>query len=239
MPPKKVTRIIAEMKALADPVRAAHSKRFFRTGAGQYGAGDQFLGIHVPQIRQVATRYRDLDLQEVHLLLCNPLHEIRLLALVILVAQFRKADSAGQKAIYDLYMRNRRWINNWDLVDLSAPTIVGGWLQSRSRAILPKLAKSKTLWDRRIAILATFRFIRDEDFVDALFLADILVDDNEDLVHKAVGWMLREIGKRDRSVEEAFLKLHYKKMPRTMLRYAIEKFPGTLRQRYLQGKVTT
>lgn len=237
MPEKSIDRIISEMKALADPVRAAHSQKFFRTGPGQYGAGDRFLGIRVPQVREVAARYRDLDLQDLHQLLSNPLHEIRLLALVILVTQFKKVDPAGQKAIYDFYMQNRRWINNWDLVDLSAPTIVGGWLQTRSRSILHRLARSKTLWDRRISVLATFWFIRDGDFDDALFLAEILLDDNEDLMHKAVGWMLREIGKRERSVEEAFLKLHYKKMPRTMLRYAIEKFPGTLRQRYLRGKV--
>ena len=238
MSAKRIDRIIAEMKALADPMRAAHSQKFFRTGPGQYGAGDRFLGIRVPQVREVATRYRDLDLEEVHELLCNPLHEIRLLALVILVTQFKQTNQAVQKAIYDLYMQNRQWINNWDLVDLSAPTIVGGWLQSRSRATLSRLARSKSLWDRRISVLATFWFIRDGDFDDALSLAEMLLDDNEDLMHKAVGWMLREIGKRDRKVEESFLKLHYKKMPRTMLRYAIEKFPESLRQRYLQGKVT-
>ena len=237
MPAKRTDRIIAEMKALADPVRAAHSQKFFGTGPGQYGAGDRFLGIRVPQVRKVAARYRELDLEEVHILLCNPLHEIRLLALVILATQFKKANPAGQKAIYNLYMQNRQWVNNWDLVDLSAPTIVGGWLKSRSRAILSRLARSKSLWDRRISVLATFWFIRDGDFDDALLLAEILLDDSEDLIHKAVGWMLREIGKRDRKVEEGFLKLHYKKMPRMMLRYAIEKFPESLRQRYLQGKV--
>ena len=238
MPAKRIDRIITEMKALADPLRGAHSQKFFRTGPGQYGAGDRFLGIRVPQVREVATRYRDLDLEKVHELLCNPLHEIRLLALVILVTQFKQTNQAVQKAIYDLYMQNRQWINNWDLVDLSAPTIVGGWLQSRSRATLSRLARSKSLWDRRISVLATFWFIRDGDFDDALSLAEMLLDDNEDLMHKAVGWMLREIGKRDRKVEESFLKLHYKKMPRTMLRYAIEKFPESFRQRYLQGKVT-
>jgi len=237
MPVKRINRIIAEMKSLADPVRAAHSQKFFRTGPGQYGAGDRFLGIRVPQVREVATRYRELDLDEVYQLLHNPIHEMRLLALVVLVMQFKKADPAGQKAMYNFYMQNRGCVNNWDLVDLSAPTIVGGWLQSRSRAILPKLARSKSLWDRRISVLATFWFIRDSDFVDALRLAEMLLDDSEDLMHKAVGWMLREIGKRDRSVEENFLRLHYKRMPRTMLRYAIEKFPETLQQRYLQGKV--
>jgi len=225
------------MKALADPVRAAHLQTFFRTGPGQYGAGDRFLGIRVPQVRAVAARYRDLDLQAVEQLLSNPFHEIRLLALVILVLQFRKSDTARQKSIYDLYMHNRRYINNWDLVDLSAPTIVGGWLYPRSRKILYKLARSSTLWDRRISVLATFWLVRNGEFKDALAVADLLLHDSEDLMHKAVGWMLREIGKRDRTVEERFLKKHYKKMPRTMLRYAIEKFPESLRQEYLQGKV--
>jgi len=236
---KKANQIVSEMNTLADPVRAAHSQKFFRTGIGQYGAGDRFLGIRVPQIREVAARYRDLDLHVVQELLCNPIHEIRLLALVIMVSQFKKTDPSGQKAIYDLYLQNRHSVNNWDLVDLSAPTIVGGWLQTRSRTILHRLAKSKTLWDRRISVLATFWFIRGGDFDDALVLAEKLLDDSEDLMHKAVGWMLREIGKQDRSVEERFLNLHYKKMPRTMLRYAIEKFPATLRLKYLQGKVAT
>jgi 3-methyladenine DNA glycosylase AlkD len=233
----RVSRVIADMKALADPVRAAHSQKFFRTAPGQYGAGDRFLGLRVPQVRKVAARYRDLDQQDVEQLLCNQFHEIRLLALVILVTQFKKADTAGQKAIFDLYMHNRRWINNWDLVDLSAPTIVGGWLQPRSRKILYRLARSATLWDRRISVLATFWFIRNGEFTDALAVAELLLQDKEDLLHKAVGWMLREIGKRDQSIEEQFLHKHYKTMPRTMLRYAIEKFPASLRQRYLQGKV--
>jgi len=234
---KRFAQVIADMKALADPVRAAHLQTFFRTGPGQYGAGDRFLGIRVPQVRAVAARYRDLDLQAVEQLLSNPFHEIRLLALVILVLQFRKSDTARQKSIYDLYMHNRRYINNWDLVDLSAPTIVGGWLYPRSRKILYKLARSSTLWDRRISVLATFWLVRNGEFKDALAVADLLLHDSEDLMHKAVGWMLREIGKRDRTVEERFLKKHYKKMPRTMLRYAIEKFPESLRQEYLQGKV--
>lgn len=234
MPVNSVARAISEMKALADPERAAHSKKFFRTGEGQYGAGDKFLGIRVPRIREVAIHYRDLGSSEVEQLLGNPFHEIRLLALVILVTQYKKGDLARQNAIYDLYMRNRRWINNWDLVDLSAPTIVGGWLNTRSREILYKLARSNKIWDRRIAVLATFRFIRDDQFTDSLALGEILLRDKEDLIHKAVGWMLREIGKRNRPVEEAFLTEHYREMPRTMLRYAIEKFPVPLRKRYLR-----
>lgn len=237
MSAKRVAQAVADMKALADPERAAHSQKFFRTGSGQYGAGDRFLGIRVPQVREVAAQYRDLDLQDVERLLGNPFHEIRLLSLVILVMQFKKGDAGRQKAIFDLYMRNRQRINNWDLVDVSAPTIVGGWLKTRSRKMLYKLARSSALWDRRISVLATFRFIRDDEFTEALAIAEILSQDKADLVHKAVGWMLREIGNRNRSAEEEFLMRHYKKMPRTMLRYAVEKFPESLRQRYLQGKV--
>lgn len=239
MSAKRITRAVADMKALADPERAAHSQKFFRTGPGQYGAGDQFLGVRVPQVREVAARYRDIELGEAEQLLHNPIHEIRLLALVILVSQFKKGDPARQKAIYDLYMRDRRRINNWDLVDVSAPTIVGGWLITRSREILYKLARSNTIWDRRISVLATFRFIRDDEFTDSLAIAEMLSQDKEDLIHKAVGWMLREIGKRDQSVEERFLKEHYQTMPRTMLRYAIEKFPESVRKRYLQGRVSS
>jgi 3-methyladenine DNA glycosylase AlkD len=237
MSAKRVTQAVADVKVLADPERAAHSQKFFRTGPGQYGAGDQFLGIRVPQIREVAARYRDLDLEEVEQLLGSPFHEMRLLALVILVGQFKKCEPAGQKAIYDLYMHDRRWVNNWDLVDLSAPTIVGGWLKTRSREKLYQLARSSTIWDRRISVLATFQFIRDDEFTDSLAIAEILLQDKEDLIQKAVGWMLREIGKRNRSVEEKFLKEHCKNMPRTMLRYAIEKFPDSLRKQYLQGRI--
>ncbi|MDX5151435.1 MAG: DNA alkylation repair protein [Acidiferrobacterales bacterium] len=237
MSAKRVTQAVADVKVLADPERATHSQKFFRTGPGQYGAGDQFLGIRVPQIREVAARYRDLDLGEVEQLLGSPFHEVRLLALVILVDQFKECDPAKQKAIYDLYMHDRRWVNNWDLVDLSAPTIVGGWLKTRSREKLYQLARSSTIWDRRISVLATFQFIRDDEFTDSLAIAEILLQDKEDLIQKAVGWMLREIGKRNRSVEEKYLKEHCKKMPRTMLRYAIEKFPDSLRKRYLQGRI--
>lgn len=235
---KRTAQAIADMKALADPVRAAHSQKYFRTGPGQYGAGDRFLGIRVPQVRKVAARYRGLDLQEVEQLLRNHFHEIRLLALLILVERFKKAGPTEQKAIYDIYMQDRRWINNWDLVDVSAPVIVGGWVQPRSHNILSKLARSRTLWDRRISVMATFWLIRANDFNTALAIAELLLQDKEDLIHKAVGWMLREIGKRNRSVEEQFLKTHYRDMPRTMLRYAIEKFPESLRKCYRQGKVS-
>jgi len=235
---KDVEAVKTEMNALADPERASHSQRFFKTGPGEYGQGDCFLGITVPETRMVARRWKQLPLTSVRELLDSGYHEMRLLALVIMVEQFRKADPREQERIYDFYMQHRERVNNWDLVDTSAPAIVGGYLENRSRKILYQLARSGILWERRIAVLATFYFIRNDDFTDALELARILVDDPEDLIHKALGWMLREIGNRDRNAEEVFLKRHYRAMPRTMLRYAIEKFPETLRQRYLKGKVT-
>jgi len=238
MAKKDVETIKAEMTSLANPQRATHALRFFKTGPGEYGEGDRFLGITVPETRKVARRWKDLPLAGVRELLASNYHEIRLLALVILVERFRKTDAAERKQIYDLYLQHRQRVNNWDLVDTSAPAIVGGYLEDRSRRILYQWARKGKLWERRISVLATFHFIRNDDFTDALELARILVNDPEDLMHKAVGWMLREIGNRDRATEESFLKMHYRAMPRTMLRYAIEKFPESLRQRYLKGKVT-
>lgn len=237
MPRNQTDAVIADMKALADPERAAHSQRFFKTAPGEYGDGDHFLGIRVPETRNVARRHRGLSQSDVIQLLKSRFHEIRLLALIMLVDRFKKADERTQKQIYDLYMQNRARVNNWDLVDTSAPTIVGGYLSGRSHTILFKLARSDNLWDRRIAILATFKFIDERDFDDALKIAELVLDDHEDLIHKATGWMLREIGNRDRVTEERFLRRHYQDMPRTMLRYAIEKFPETVRKRYLQGRV--
>ena len=184
-------------------------------------------------IRKVAKEFKKLPLAEVECLLHSNIHEERLLALVILVGQFEKGDEATRKSIYDLYLANTRHINNWDLVDLSAPQIVGGYLETRSRKPLDRLAKSASLWERRISILATHWFIRHGDFADTLRIAKKLIGDKEDLIHKAVGWMLREVGKRDVAVLEEFLDKHCRTMPRTMLRYAIERFPENRRQAYL------
>ena len=185
----------------------------------------------------MARHHQALPLSQVGELLESEFHEARLLALVILVNKFKKASDAGQKEIYNFYLRHRKYVNNWDLVDSSAPVIVGGYLQNRPKEILFDMATSKNLWDRRIAVLSTFAFIRNKDFPDALKICRMLLNDNHDLIHKAVGWMLREIGKQDRQVEEKFLLKHYHEMPRTMLRYAIEKFPETLRLRYLRGTI--
>lgn len=229
--------VVAALKALGDPAIAGHSRRFFKTGKGEYGEGDQFLGIRVPVIRQQVKLFRDMSLSETLVLLRSPLHEVRLFALLMMVQKFSKGDEATRAEIYRTYLDNTSFINNWDLVDSSASYIVGVWLRERDRRPLYKLATSKNLWERRIAMLATFDFIRNREFDDALAIAEHLLNDPEDLMHKAVGWMLREIGNRDIRLEKAFLKRHYKNMPRTMLRYAIEKFPEKERQRYLAGTI--
>lgn len=224
------------LRSFACSEQATLLARFFKTGPGQYGEGDKFVGVKVPVIRKVAREFKDLPLPESERLLHSEVHEERLLALVILVVQFEKGDDATRKQIYDLYLANTRHINNWDLVDLSAPRIVGGYLETRSRKPLDRLAKSASLWERRISILATHWFIRRGDFADTLRIAGKLLGDKEDLIHKAVGWMLREVGKRDVAVLEAFLGEHCRVMPRTMLRYAIERPPEKKRLGYLKRK---
>ncbi|WP_299484529.1 DNA alkylation repair protein [Acaryochloris sp. IP29b_bin.137] len=223
--------------SLANPEIAEHSQRFFKTGVGEYGEGDQFLGIRVPVLRQQVTQYRKLPNDEVIRLLQSPFHEERLFALLVLVKQFQKALEKERAHLYDLYLRHTQYINNWDLVDSSAYQIVGAFLEGKDRQPLYHLAQSQSLWERRIAMMATFQWIRNDDFEDALAIAQLLLNDTEDLIHKAVGWMLREIGKRDVATEKGFLKAYYRDMPRTMLRYAIEKFPQSERQRYLKGLV--
>lgn len=221
----------------SDPKVAERSKRFVKTGPGEYGEGDVFVGIRVPVLRQIAKQNRELPLSDAERLLQSAIHEERLLSLLILVLKYAKGDSSTRKHVFDLYCRNTQWVNGWDLVDSSAHLIVGPQLQDRSRKQLQKWTKSKNLWERRIAIVATFTYIRQDDFGDTLLISELLLRDKEDLIQKAVGWMLREIGNRDMEVEEAFLKQHYSVMPRMMLRYAIEKFPEAKRKRYLVGDV--
>ncbi|WP_110987918.1 DNA alkylation repair protein [Acaryochloris thomasi] len=223
------------LRRLADPAIATQSQRFFKTGKGEYSEGDQFLGIRVPVLREQAKKFENTPLTAVQELLESPFHEERLCALLILVRKFTKGNPEEQTRIYTLYLKDTQYINNWDLVDLSAYHIVGPYLENRDRRPLHKLAQSKSLWKRRIAIISTFHFIRNNQFEETLAISEQLLNDSEDLIHKAVGWMLREIGKRDLATEEAFLKQHYKQMPRTMLRYAIEKFPEPKRQKYLKG----
>jgi 3-methyladenine DNA glycosylase AlkD len=226
-----------ELRALASAETATNLQRFFKTGPGQYGEGDVFLGIKVPPLRALAKRHRDAGLDTVAALLASRYHEERLFALLLLMQFFQRADDKEQADAYRLYLANTQRINNWDLVDISAPHIVGCHLQDRPRKLLHTLARSPLLWERRIAIIATFHFIRRNDFDDTLRIAETLLQDEHDLMHKAVGWMLREVGKADLAAEEEFLRKHYRDMPRTMLRYAIERMPETERKNYLQGKV--
>jgi 3-methyladenine DNA glycosylase AlkD len=216
---------------------AANLQRYFKTGPGEYGEGDKFIGIRVGPLRALANKFRDLSLGDVEQLLQSVFHEERMLALLILVNQYQRGDTKNHRKVYDLYLENIQHINNWDLVDVSAPRIVGAYLSERSRKPLYRLAKSRHLWSRRVAIMATLWFIRSDDFSDTFAIADVLMEDDHDLIHKAVGWMLREVGNRDQKSEEQFLKKRYKKMPRTMLRYAIEKFPKTKRRKYLDGTI--
>ena len=218
---------------------AEHSQRFFKTGKGEYGEGDIFLGIRVPVLRKLLKRYGGISIAEVCKLLHSKFHEERLLAVLMLVQLFKSGsvDEKEQKQIYDLYLENTKFINNWDIVDISAGNIVGAYLHEKDKAPLYGLVQSSNLWERRISIIATLYFIRKNEFDDTLKLAEILLNDKEDLIHKAVGWMLREVGKREIELEEEFLQEHYKIMPSTMLRYAIEKFTETSRKMYLRGEV--
>lgn len=227
------------LHALGFSEKAKSSARFFKTGPGQYGEGDVFIGVTVPEQRKVARQYQDLPLADAEQLLLSSIHEERLVALIILVGQFIRGDEATKETIYHFYLAHTDRVNNWDLVDSSAEYIVGSWLQNKDKAILVKLAQSESIWERRIAMLATLHYIKQGDPTVALKIAELLLHDKHDLIQKAVGWMLREIGKRcSREVEEAFLLKHYKTMPRTILRYAIEHFPKERREGYLKGAVS-
>lgn len=232
---ESAARLSAELRSLASPALVSLQQRYFKTGPGQYAEGDAFLGIKVPPLRTVAKRHLDTDLNTIKTLLHSKFHEERLFALLLLMQFYERATDKERGATFDLYLDNTAHINNWDLVDVSAPHIVGRHLATRPRKGLQRMAKSSSLWERRIAIIATFYFIRNDDFNDTLTIAKTLLQDEHDLIHKAVGWMLREVGKRDLAAEETFLLQHYHNMPRTMLRYAIERFPEKRRQQYLQG----
>jgi 3-methyladenine DNA glycosylase AlkD len=229
-------KIVSELKKLQDKNKAKLLQRFFKTREGEYGEGDIFLGIIVPKQREVAKKYVDADFKDLQKLLSSKIHEYRLVALLILVQKYKSADAkalADKKEIVDFYLKNTKNINNWDLVDLSAHRILGGYYLDKNRKILYALARSENIWERRIAVLATFQFIKNNQFAESLKIAEMLLSDKHDLIHKAVGWMLREVGKRNQKVEEKFLMKYYKSMPRTMLRYAIERFPDKKRKFYL------
>ncbi len=228
-----------DVQALANPKKAKLVQGYFKTGPGQYGEGDIFLGLTVPQSRSIAVKYKDLAYLEISALLKSKNHEERFIALVILIHNYKYGNEKDRKKTYNFYLKHLRYINNWDLVDLSAHSILGAWLMDKDRKMLLKLATSKNLWSRRIAVVATYHFIKYQKSSAWTFkIAEMLLNDKHDLIHKAIGWMLREIGKNiSHEEEEIFLKKHYKNMPRTMLRYAIEHFDPALRQAYMKNKI--
>lgn len=229
-------KIVKELKGVSKREKAEMFQRFFKTGKGEYGEGDIFAGITVPEIRNICKRYyKEMSFADIEFFIQHKIHEYRLFGLLTLTYIWKKADN--KETIYSLYVRNIKYINNWDLVDLSAPNIVGQYLKEKDRTFLYELIKSNDLWKQRIAIISTATFIRDLDFKETLKISKLLLHHKHDLIHKAVGWMLREVGKRDLVVEEEFLKEYYKEMPRTMLRYAIERFEEEKRQKYLKGLV--
>jgi len=230
-----IKQLISEMEKQADSDRAKNLSRFFKTGKGEYGEGDKFLGITVPIQRQNAKKFINLKLKNIQQLLKSKFHEHRLTGLIILTLKYKKAEEDEKKQIFNFYLKNTQYINNWDLVDLTAPNIIGNYLLDKDRSLIFKLSRSKNLWERRIAVLSTFTFIRVNQFTENLKVAEILVNDKHDLIQKAVGWMLRELGKRDLKTEENFLNKYGKQMGRTALRYAIEKFPEDKRKFYLSA----
>ncbi len=228
-----------ELKKISSAEKSNASSWFFKSGKGQYGEGDKFIGVTVPEQRKISKKYySELSLVEVKKLLSDSIHEYRLTALLILCDKFQKSGESEQEKICKFYLENKEYCNNWDLVDSSAPYILGAYLLDKAdRSILYDLSESKSLWDNRIAIIATYAFIKAGQFEDTYKVSEKLLNHTEDLIHKAVGWMLREAGNRDLKAEEQFLGKHYKQMPRTMLRYAIEKFEETKRKAYLKGEI--
>ena len=224
------------VKKHSNPEAAKFLQRFFKTGKGEYAEGDVFAGIKVPVSREIAKQFKSLGLNDLANVIKSKIHEERLIALFILVDKMKKAGDKEKEKIYKFYLKNLKYVNNWDLVDLSAEKIIGEYLFDKERELLFKLTKGN-LWERRIAVMSTFNFIKKNDYSTTMRICKLLLNDKEDLIHKAAGWMLREIGKRDLKAEEDFLKLHYKNMPRTMLRYSIEKFPERKRKSYLLGKI--
>ncbi len=232
-----VNKVKAELRKYALPGDAAILQRFFKTGPGEYGEGDIFMGVKVPSIRKTAALFSSLSFADLKQLIRSPIHEERLLSLIVLTKQFNRGSERDKEKIVRFYIRHRKFINNWDLVDLSAPYILGPYLLDKEKDILFEYCRGGDLWERRIAVLSTFYFIKQGSFGVSLELVELLLNDRRDLINKACGWMLREIGKKDLKTEEGFLKKHYRTMPRTMLRYAIEKFPEEKRRNYLKGLV--
>jgi 3-methyladenine DNA glycosylase AlkD len=234
-----VEQITKQLIGLANSDIAQHSQRFFKCGVGEYGAGDKFLGIRVPVLRKAVKQFKHATLADAIALLANEYHEVRLFSVLLMVALFEQAkkDETQQKIIVEAYLANTKYFNNWDLVDSSAHKILGKYLLNKNRDVLHQLSHSTCLWEKRISMMATFYLIKEQQFEDTLMIAKTLLDDEHDLIHKIVGWMLREVGNQNKAAEQEFLNIHYHKMPRTMLRYAIEKFPKEERKLYLKGLI--
>ncbi len=226
----------ADLKKIATPKKAKASLWFFKTGKGEYGEGDKFIGVSVPEQRKIASKYKNLSLVDISQLLKSKIHEERSVALFILVKNFQTNES-NRSNIFAFYLKHRKFVNNWDLVDSSADKIVGAYLIQKDKFVLNKLAVSKNIWDRRIAIVSTFYFIKNNKFEETFRISKILINDHHDLIHKAVGWMLKEVGKRDEGKLENYLKVNYKLMPRAMLRFTIEKLSDSKRKKYLSGNI--
>ncbi|MFA5953828.1 MAG: DNA alkylation repair protein [Candidatus Pacearchaeota archaeon] len=231
-----LNELISEIKSHENPEKAKIFQRFFKTGKGEYGEGDVFIGLTVPISRSIAKKYSNLNLSKIQELLKNKIHEYRLIGLLILNYKFEKADEKNKEEIFNFYLKNTKYINNWDLVDLTASRIVGRFLFEKDKKTLYKLVHSENLWEKRISIISTLYFISKNEFQEALAISELLLKDKHDLIHKAVGWMLREIGKRNKEVLVKFLNQHYNQIPRTTLRYSIEKFPEVERKKWLKGK---
>ena len=232
------SQIVKEVKKFSDPEKPKKLYKFFKAFPGGYGEGDKFYGISMPNLRNIARDYKNLDLEELQKLFENEYHEIRMLGLIILIKQFElKKNIDRREEFVEFYLKNIEYYNNWDLIDVSAPKILGEYLLNKEKNLIYELAESNDLWKQRIAMLTTFTFIRNRKFEDCLKLAEMYLSHPHDLIHKATGWMLREIGNRHRPTESKFLKKYYQKMPRTMLRYSIEKYPEEERQKYLKGKI--
>ncbi len=232
-------KLILELRKVSTPYRAEQSAKFFKTGKGEYGEGDVFIGVDMPTMRSIAKNYTSMSLKDLQTLLESKIHEYRMVALVILVNKYKKSkkEKFQKREIYNFYLKNTRNINNWDLVDISCPHIIGEFCLIEGPGILRDLAKSDHLWEKRVSIVSTLRLIKEKRYGETLAISDMLINDEHDLIHKAVGWMLREVGKKNKGVLELFLKERYKSMPRTMLRYAIEKFPEDERKKYLLGHI--
>ena len=232
-----LNKLISELQSHANPEKAKLYQRFFKTEKSQYGEGDIFIGLTVPEQRTIAKKYQDISLPKLQQLIKSKIHEHRLTALLILTYKYKKSKEKDKEEIFNFYLKNLKHVNNWDLVDLTAPNIVGEFLLDKDKKPIYQLVQSNSLWEKRIAIISTLYFIKHNQFEDTLAISELLLKDKHDLIHKAVGWMLREVGKKDKRVLDNFLKQHYKEIPRTALRYALEKHPEDERKKWLKGEL--